>query len=193
MDIKITVLVENTACSEDLGHAHGLSLYIETEKHHILFDAGPDGKLLLANAEALGIDLKKVDTAILSHGHYDHAGGLSAFLEINESAKLYMHRLAPAGHYAAESVGFRYIGLAPDITEKYSGRIAFTDDVFSIDDELTLFSDIKTADFLSGSNTSLFEENEGAYEYDRFLHEQDLLICRGSGPCLWPAAPTGAS
>ena len=84
--MRLVALVENTACA-DIAQAHGLSLYIETEKHRILFDAGPDGALLLSNAEKLGIDLKRVDIAVLSHGHYDHAGGLRAFMELNSSAK----------------------------------------------------------------------------------------------------------
>ena len=65
--MKITTLLENTACREDLAAAHGLSLYIETPKHKILVDMGPDDTFL-DNAKALGIDLEEVDVAILSMG-----------------------------------------------------------------------------------------------------------------------------
>ena len=58
--MDITILVENTSVCENVACVHGLSLYIETDKHRILFDAGPDGELLLKNAEALGIDLRIV-------------------------------------------------------------------------------------------------------------------------------------
>ena len=68
----ITALVENTAKSE-LKTKHGLSLHIETKKHKLLFDLGPD-HTLFNNASLRGIDLTKVDTVILSHGHYDHGG-----------------------------------------------------------------------------------------------------------------------
>lgn len=87
--MKITVLVENT--SDFLPTRHGLSLYIETELHKILFDMGPD-ETFLQNAETLGIDLSAADIAFLSHGHYDHGGGLAAFLEINHTAKVYLQK-----------------------------------------------------------------------------------------------------
>ena len=72
--IQITALVENTSADPRLGAEHGLSLYIETGAHHILFDMGQTA-LYAANARALGVDLAGVDLAVLSHGHYDHGGG----------------------------------------------------------------------------------------------------------------------
>ena len=72
--MKIVTLLENTAGREGLRAAHGLSLYIETPRHKLLFDMGPNEDFL-ANAGALGVDLTAVDLAVLSHGHYDHGGG----------------------------------------------------------------------------------------------------------------------
>lgn len=177
--MRIVTLVENT-CRDGLGCAHGLSIYAETEKHRILFDAGPDGALLLGNAEKLGIDLEKVDIAVLSHGHYDHAGGLRAFMEKNNTARLYIHTLAATrGHYATEDVGWRKIGLDESIISDFADRIILTSGRLDIDDELCLFSDISTADFISGSNSSLFEEQDGEYVPDPFHHEQNLLVREG--------------
>ena len=89
--MKIITLLENGACDAALGSAHGLSLYIETPKHRILFDMGPDEQFL-SNAEKLGVDLREVDLAILSHGHYDHGGGLEAFCKRNPTAKIYLRK-----------------------------------------------------------------------------------------------------
>lgn len=77
--MRIISLVENTARAE-LKAKHGLSLYIETDNHRILFDLGPD-KTLYANAKKRNIDLTKVDTVIISHGHADHGGALKDFFE----------------------------------------------------------------------------------------------------------------
>lgn len=63
--IRVTTLLENTACRAGLCAAHGLSLYIETPRHEILFDMGPNADFI-ANARALGVDLGAVDLAILS-------------------------------------------------------------------------------------------------------------------------------
>ena len=78
--MKLWVLMENTACREDLAKEHGLSLYLQTGERHILFDAGQSGAFA-DNARAMGVDLEQVDTAVLSHGHYDHGGGLNRFLD----------------------------------------------------------------------------------------------------------------
>ena len=81
--MKLWTLVENTSCNENLKNEHGLSFYIETQNHKILFDFG-QSDIFLENANKMGIDLSKVDIAILSHGHYDHGGGLKTFMKINE-------------------------------------------------------------------------------------------------------------
>ena len=98
--MKIVTLLENTACREDLTAEHGLSLYIETGAHKILFDAGQTGAFA-DNAEKLGVDLGKAEFAVLSHGHNDHGGGLGRFLEINETAKIYVNQYAFEPHYNA--------------------------------------------------------------------------------------------
>ena len=68
---------------------HGLSFYIETKKHKLLVDAGATNAFL-ENAGRLGVDLRLVDTMILSHGHYDHAGGILGFVQVNPTAKILM-------------------------------------------------------------------------------------------------------
>ena len=80
--MKITALLENTTKRPDMSTEHGLSLYIETAGHKILFDMGQT-ELFSENAAALGIDLEAVDLAVLSHGHYDHGGGLATLYAHN--------------------------------------------------------------------------------------------------------------
>ena len=96
--MKLVTLMENTTGREDLTCEHGLSLYIEACGKKILFDAGQTGAFA-DNAQKLGVDLKSVDLAILSHGHYDHSGGLMRFLQINDTAKVYVHKDAFNPHF----------------------------------------------------------------------------------------------
>ena len=87
--MKIQALVENTSQTPGTKEQDGLSIYIETDKHKILFDMGADS-LFLENAENLSIDIREIDIAVISHGHYDHGGGLEAFLSASEKAKIYI-------------------------------------------------------------------------------------------------------
>uniref|UniRef100_UPI0025D0FF1B PhoU domain-containing protein n=1 Tax=uncultured Ruminococcus sp. TaxID=165186 RepID=UPI0025D0FF1B len=79
--MKIITLVENSCGNENCIAEHGLSIYIETEKHKLLLDTGQTDAVV-KNAEVLGIDLSAVDTVILSHGHYDHSGGILPFSKL---------------------------------------------------------------------------------------------------------------
>ena len=87
--MKIVNLIENTEGHSGCVAAHGLSFYVETEKHKLLLDLGPSEETI-KNAERSGIDLPAVDTVILSHGHYDHSGGIIPFTKINDKALIYM-------------------------------------------------------------------------------------------------------
>lgn len=72
--MRIITLIENTPGAPGCVHEHGLCLYIETARHTLLMDTGATGAFA-DNAATLGLDLTRVDTVVLSHGHYDHAGG----------------------------------------------------------------------------------------------------------------------
>ena len=107
--MKLWTLLENTSCREDLNAEHGLSLYLETGTRRILFDSGQSG-IFADNAEKIGIDLSRVDTVILSHGHYDHGGGLLRFLEQNHTASIYASPRCFGDFYNGTE---KYIGLDP--------------------------------------------------------------------------------
>lgn len=169
----LSVLSENTAFSETFECEHGLSLYIETEKHKLLFDTGR-GALFLRNARRMGVDLSEVDTLIISHGHSDHGGGLAAFLAINDKADIYINEHAFIPLYSPESA---YVGL--DIALKDHPRLTFTGDSFQIDDTLYLFTanDIILPEPVN--SWGLTEARDDGLYPDRFLHEQSLLITEG--------------
>ncbi len=85
--MRIVTLVENTCGHEGCIAEHGLSLYIETEKHKLLLDTGQTDAVV-KNAGVLRIDLSAVDTVILSHGHHDHSGGILPFSKLNHTAQI---------------------------------------------------------------------------------------------------------
>ena len=89
--LRLTVLVDNVSPRGDLRAEHGLAVAIETERGLVLFDTGATPAILAANAAALGVDLSRVSAVVLSHGHYDHTGGLSALPAAPPSARVYYH------------------------------------------------------------------------------------------------------
>ena len=179
--MKIIALVENTVKDANLKQKHGLSVYIETQKHKVLFDLGPD-ETYLHNAKKLGIDLAEIDTVVISHGHKDHGGALASFLEVNRKAKIYLHQQAFEPHYI--KVWFAKIPIG--LNKKLAGndRFIFTDGFMRIDDELCLFSDVEGT-FDTASNRKLLKKTSKAYVQDDFSHEQSLIVTEGDKAVLF--------
>jgi 7,8-dihydropterin-6-yl-methyl-4-(beta-D-ribofuranosyl)aminobenzene 5'-phosphate synthase len=87
--MKITILVDDRAL-KGLEAEHGLSFWIEADGKHILFDAG-QGSAFESNARILGVDFRKTDILVLSHGHYDHTGGIPRILQEAPNVHVYCH------------------------------------------------------------------------------------------------------
>lgn len=168
--MRITVLAENTSVGEQIGAEHGLSLFIETEKHRILFDMGQTD-LFAENAAKLGVDLRTVDFAILSHGHYDHGGGLSTFLCLNRTAPVYVNRCAFEPHYNGTE---KYIGLNTALQSHE--RLIFTDDECKICTGVTLYSCNERQKRTDLGSFGLNMQVNGRFFPDDFRHEQYLLL-----------------
>lgn len=172
--MRITALLENTTKRNDMEIEHGLSLYIETDTHKILFDMGQTD-LFAKNAKTLGIDLSAVDIAVLSHGHYDHGGGLETFLSLNDKAPVYINRFAFEPHFNALD---NYIGLDTNLqtTLVEQNRLRFVGETCTLAPGLTLFScNERTRSWDLGSfGLTVLDGNN--HVPDDFRHEQYLLI-----------------
>jgi len=116
-----------------------------------------------------------VDYLIISHGHYDHGGGLKAFLRENTKAEVFLHRLAFEKYYAMRSNDeLEYIGLDEEL--KQNRRIVLTSDRFFIYRGIQVFSNITQKEPLPISNNGLLMEHNGQIVQDTFVHEQNLII-----------------
>ena len=171
--MKIKTLIENTCSSNKFKGEHGISFYIETKKHKLLFDLGQSG-LFIENARKLNVNLEEVDTVIISHGHNDHGGALKQFLEVNNTAKIYIRENAFEPHLSIHEGVSKYIGL--DTSLKNHPQIILLKENLQIDDELYIFSDVKTKDFIAKSNNNLYMQHGEVVEHDDFTHEQNLII-----------------
>ncbi len=171
--MKIINLVEDTKGNNLCEYEHGLSFYVETEKHKLLVDTGATD-MFLRNAKKLRIDLSRVDTVILSHGHYDHSGGIVPFSELNSSARIYMRDNVDGEYYNLKDNKEKYIGIDKSIINL--PQCIFVTDDTKIDEELYIFTGIKGNKYPAKGNLMLKEKREQGYIQDTFTHEQFLVI-----------------
>lgn len=168
--MRIVTLMENTSRDPSLSCEHGLSLYIETGDSKILFDAGQTD-LFAKNAQMLGIDLADVDIAVLSHGHYDHGGGLDHFMRLNKKALVYVSSYAFEPHYngAGKFIGVKPVGLD-------HSRIRFTEGALEIGEGITLCSGHRRMPIVPADPFGQTVLEDGEFRPDDYRHEQYLLI-----------------
>lgn len=186
MKFKITTLIENNPSDDELlFHEHGLSLFIECDDLKILFDTGKSGDFI-DNAEKLNIDLNNLDYVILSHGHYDHTGGLKKLIKnFNGSFKL----VVGEGFYhekyrRLDNGGYRFIGnefnkdylVEKDISLKY-----IKDDVTNITDSIMIFTNFERTNDFELYSEKLLVKKDDCYEVDKFLDEISLGIKTDKG------------
>ena len=120
--LTCTVLVDDVAGPAGILAEHGLSFWIDADGFRILFDSG-QGKAIWDNARLLGIDLKDADAVAISHGHYDHTGGLARLVSECRKANIYLHPGAVSSRFSRSSDGsIRSIGMPPRAAESLAER-----------------------------------------------------------------------
>ena len=159
---------------------HGLSVYAQTAHHRLLLDTGQNDETW-ANAAALGIDISSVDTVILSHGHYDHTGGVMGFAEKNSNAAIYMNEKAGGDYWnirdgKTPADGARYIGIDKAILALPQTKLLRGDCVTEIDEEIAIFGGVTGRRLWPEGNRILARRTDDGFVQDAFDHEQYTVL-----------------
>lgn len=177
--MKITFLsdnkTENAACTAEWG----LSILVESKGRKLLFDVGASG-MFADNAAALGIDLREVFAAAVSHGHYDHTDGMETFCSINHDAPIYIHKEALEEEYAygddgeVEDINYG-IRWSEDFKKQVMPRLILTEGVTEINENMTLVGNIPLLSEYPMTEAFLRKREDG-WVSDPMDHEQFLVV-----------------
>jgi 7,8-dihydropterin-6-yl-methyl-4-(beta-D-ribofuranosyl)aminobenzene 5'-phosphate synthase len=183
--MRVTVLIENTLPeNSDLTAEYGLSFYIQSGGHNLLFDTGLSGACF-ENARRLGLPIAAVEAAALSHAHFDHGGGLLKFVQANSNAPVYLRSAARGNFYSGWLWSRRSVGLAPELFSQYAGRLRWLDENVEILPGAHLVGQIPHTFPLPRGDRFLFQASGGKIVPDRFEHEQVLVIREPDGMVLF--------
>lgn len=176
--MRITTLIENKPSKTDssLVAEWGLSLHIAFNSHNILFDTGASGAFA-KNAEHLSVNITSIGTAVLSHHHYDHGGGLRRFFELNAIAKVYLGE-PPNGDCFGKAFGFlkKYIGLDKTLAMDYPDRFETVRAPTEILPDVFIIPHIYCSRPQPVGNRHLFLKRDHIFALDDFAHEIILAI-----------------
>jgi len=179
MKIRITTLSENTAAMGDFLGEWGLSILVETEDMSVLLDTG---KSVSAshNADTLGIELSKIDKIVLSHGHYDHTGGLREILRrMRKEVEIIAHPDIWQAKYARrEGEPDRYIGIPfqQDELESLGATFHLTTEPVRMTDTIMSTGEIPMATDFEEIDAALFVKEDTGWQPDKLLDDQALII-----------------
>ena len=176
--MRVTTLIENRRSKTDsqLVAEWGLSLHITFNGHDILFDTGTSGSFT-KNAEHLSVNVAAVDTAVLSHHHFDHGGGLRRFLELNSSAKVHLGE-TPNGDCFGKIFGFvkKYVGLDKAFITEYADRFETVNEPVQVLPNVFVLPHIVGNHPKPDGNKYIFLKRDGTFRLDDFAHEIVMAI-----------------
>ncbi|HBL84517.1 MAG: hypothetical protein A2Y17_01085 [Clostridiales bacterium GWF2_38_85] len=180
------ILTENKAKKRGILAEHGLSVFIESESNNILFDCG-QSVVFVKNAGTMEVNLAKTDYIVLSHGHYDHCGGLEFFPEIDKFPKILIRESALKKKLAVNPDGktYREIGIPWSADKnKYKNihdNIIFSKSMTQIADNIHLIGEIPSTAIFEDVPKGFYIENNGKLTSDMMDDEQMLIYETAKG------------
>jgi len=189
MKIRITVLYDNLVCRLAGSGEHGFSAFIETDKGNYLFDTG-SGHSIVASSLALAKDLRTVRKIFLSHGHYDHTGGLPEVFRLRGKVNVYAHprvfleRIAVLKEETKEIKRFVGIPFKKSYLESLGADFVLNTKFIEVEKGIFLTGEVPRKTPFEKPDPRLFAEVNGKITQDIFLDDQSLILDTEKGLIL---------
>ena len=184
MGLQITTLSENTAGLGGLMAEWGLSILVETDQINILFDTG-QSLSASHNADIMGIDLSRIDKIVLSHGHFDHTGGLKQILlRMGKEIEVIAHPdiwAAKYGHLEGEESHYIGIPFHRQTLESLGAKFRLTREPVKITDSIMTTGEIPMTTEYETIEPRLVVKEGNRFKPDKMLDDQALIITTGAG------------
>lgn len=169
----------------------GLSVHIAHRGTEILLDAGASG-LFWENAKRLGIDLSRVNYAVLSHGHSDHSDGMETFFETVPEARFYVRPGCDAC-YMLEDGKMTYGGVPQAVVERFGDWMTFVEGDLSPSEGVWLIPHKTPGLAAYGEADGMYIARGGKLEPDDYAHEQSLVIETDQGLVIFNSCSHGGA
>lgn len=183
-DCKIICLVNNTA-APGYKAEHGISFHIESSCLRMLYDTGQSGDVLVHNAKTAGIDFGWLGLIILSHGHYDHTGGLMKALEKSGTIKVMAHEAAFNEKFALKEGKLESIGIPFNVKTLWNYcDIILQQGPYTICGGLWATGEIPRVTPFEVPQSRFMEEHKGAKCTDYLKDDQSIVVDTGHGLML---------
>jgi 7,8-dihydropterin-6-yl-methyl-4-(beta-D-ribofuranosyl)aminobenzene 5'-phosphate synthase len=182
---QILTLSENTVRRRGMVAEHGVAFLVQTSESTILFDTG-QGHALTHNARHLGVDLRSIQSVVLSHGHFDHTGGLHHLLESIGSRPVLAHPDALAQKYSVRKGEVRSIGMPQprDVLERSGATFCLHKEPLVVAPGITATGFVPRVTDFEHVGAHFQTGTEGELRQDTILDDQSVIVETAGGPVV---------
>lgn len=178
MKNNIKIVVNNLVEQKELLAEHGLALWIAYNGNNYLFDTG-QGLALIHNLRTMNLNIEDLDGVIISHGHYDHLGGLEELVKYKKNLKVFGHHENFKAKFVKRKDG-QFKSSSTDFNKEslLAMGVNFCDikNLTKIKDNLYLTGEVPRRNNFEDTGGDFYDQKQGVFQKDLIIEDQSLII-----------------